>query len=336
MNDQAMAGDDRRWQAMADHVADHRLSSPHISRLPLAALGGVLALTALLWAFALWPLPTDTPAWVFQARTSCFGSASNGLPDTSGWVILTLQPFLMLSILFAGWGSAVVAGIKRLLSVVWGRVTLGFVGLAIAIGTAAAGWRVINATVPADAFAVAGGPIPDTYPRLDRPAPQLSLTSQTGGRLDLTAFRGRPVMVTFAYAHCTTVCPVVVHDVRQARRAITDLSPAVLIVTLDPERDVPSRLPAIAKQWGLEAGEFVVSGTVPDVEAVLAAWSVSRARDPKTGEVAHPRVVYLVDGQGRLVYVTSGGAAAIAELARRMEATPPQEIAGITESATPE
>jgi cytochrome oxidase Cu insertion factor (SCO1/SenC/PrrC family) len=286
--------------------------------LPVAALGAVLALTAFWWAFALWPLPSDTPAWVFKARTSCFGSASNGLPDTSGWLILTLQPFLMLSILFAGWGSAVVSGIRRLLSARSGRVTLGLIALTIVIGTAAAGWRVVSATPPADAFAVTDGPIPHAYPRLDRPAPPLALTNQFGETFTLTAFRGRPVIVTFAYAHCTTVCPVVVRDVLRVRRALPDLSPAVVIVTLDPERDVPSRLPAIARQWGVEADEFVVSGTVVEVEATLAAWGVARARDPRTGEVSHPRVVYLIDRTGQLAYATSGGPEAIGGLVRRM------------------
>jgi cytochrome oxidase Cu insertion factor (SCO1/SenC/PrrC family) len=255
---------------------------------------------------------------VFKARTSCFGSASNGLPDASGWVILTLQPLLMLAVLFAGWGGAVTSGIERLRTARSGRVTLGLVGLAIVIGTAAAGWRVISATPPGDAFAVSDGAIPDTYPRLDRPAPPLALANQFGETLDLEAFLGRAVIVTFAYAHCTTVCPVVVHDVLEARRGLPDDSPVVVIVTLDPERDVPSRLPAIARQWKLSPDEFVVSGTVAEVDAVLEAWSVRRARYPRTGDVAHPRLVYLVSPEGRLVYATSGGVAAITELARRM------------------
>ncbi|MBI3981893.1 MAG: SCO family protein, partial [Gemmatimonadetes bacterium] len=161
--------------------------------------------------------------------------------------------------------------------------------------------------------------IPDTYPRLDRPAPPLTLTNQLGETLDLAALRGRPVLITFAYAHCTTICPVVVHDVLEARRALQDLAPVVVVVTLDPERDVPSRLPAIARQWSLGPDEFVASGPVKEVEGVLSAWSVTRARNPDTGDVTHPRIVYLVDDEGKLVYATSGGVDAIRELARRMQ-----------------
>lgn len=108
------------------------------------------------------------------------------------------------------------------------------------------------------------------------------------------------------------------HDVIAARRAAGLPAPAVLVVTLDPERDVPARLPAIARQWKLEDEELVLSGSVPAVDAALDAWGVARARDPRTGEVAHPRLVYIVDGEGRIAYATTGGIRAITSLLSRL------------------
>ena len=52
---------------------------------------------------------------------------------------------------------------------------------------------------------------------------------------------GRPVVVTFAYAHCTTICPVIVSEVLGARDKLALHKPVVLIVTLDPWRDTPAR-----------------------------------------------------------------------------------------------
>jgi len=284
----------------------------------LWAAGAVLALTGFLWAFALWPLPTDTPSWVFRARTACFGSASTGLPDASGWLVLTLQPALMLAIVAVAWGRAVAQGLGGLWSRQAGRATLVAVGVALVAGTAAAGWRVANATPPANSFAGDDTLLPDTYPRLNRPAPALRLADQTGSRLDLADFQGRPVLITFAYAHCTTVCPVVVHDVREARRQLGGLAPAVVVITLDPARDVPSRLPAIARQWSLGPEEFVLSGPVAEVEATLDGWNIPRVTDPTTGDVTHPRLVYLIDREGRIAYATAGGVRAIVDLARRL------------------
>jgi cytochrome oxidase Cu insertion factor (SCO1/SenC/PrrC family) len=124
--------------------------------------------------------------------------------------------------------------------------------------------------------------------------------------------------VTFAFGHCETVCPLVVRDVLEARRRAAKVTPAVLVVTLDPWRDRPARLPSIAAHWGLDTGAYVASGEIEDVEAALDRWDVVRARDPRTGDVVHVPVVYLVDRGGRIAYAVNGGQDRIVELLRHM------------------
>ncbi len=140
---------------------------------------------------------------------------------------------------------------------------------------------------------------------VDRPAPVLALTDQKGQPIRLTDFIGRPVLVTFAFAHCTTVCPAQVQGVLTARRRsaaddAADEAPVSLIVTVDPWRDTPSRLPAIAEGWKLETNEHVLSGPIADVQATLAAWRVRTERDTLTGDVGHPATVYLIGRDGRI------------------------------------
>jgi len=43
-----------------------------------------------------------------------------------------------------------------------------------------------------------------------------------------------------------------------------------------------------------------------------------RARDTKTGDIVNPRLVYLVDGEGMIVYAVTGGVDQMAELLARM------------------
>jgi protein SCO1/2 len=142
---------------------------------------------------------------------------------------------------------------------------------------------------------------------------------QHGATVSIAALRGRPVLLTFAYAHCTTVCPIVVQEVVRAQRGLGDVRPVVVVVTLDPWRDTPSRLPAMAQQWGLPADAHVLSGSVPAVEAALDRWSVPRSRDTTTGEVTHPQVVYVLDRDGRVAYSVTGDADAIVELTGRLQ-----------------
>jgi protein SCO1/2 len=167
--------------------------------------------------------------------------------------------------------------------------------------------------------------LPDTYPRLDRPAPELGLLDQRGQILDLARLAGRPALVAFAFGHCESVCPALVQELRttlaRARAAhAPERVPRVAVVTLDPWRDTPSRLSFLAKSWGLDAegGAFVLSGAAADVEAVLDRWNVPRSRDPATGQLDHPALVYVLDASGRIAYASTGGSAALLELLARL------------------
>ena len=130
--------------------------------------------------------------------------------------------------------------------------------------------------------------------------------NQKGDTISLEQFKGRPVIVTFAYAHCSTICPLIVSDVLSARDKLTMQKPVVLIVTMDPWRDTPSRLPTIASQWGLTGDAHVLSGSVEDVELALSRWRVPRIRNEQTGDLSHPTLVYVIGQDGKIAYVLSG------------------------------
>jgi protein SCO1/2 len=147
-------------------------------------------------------------------------------------------------------------------------------------------------------------------------APPLELVGADGSAVRLADLRGRPVLVAFAFAHCQTACPRLVHEVLSAQRMLGD--PAVIVVTLDPWRDTPSRLESIEERWGMGEGAFMASGRVPDVEAVLDAWGIERSRDPRNGDLAHVPRVFLVDRDGILAFEADADARLLTELARRL------------------
>lgn len=301
------------------------------SRLPspfaLVASVTWLLVTALWWALAFAPLPAP-PEWVEGVRSVCFGTLANGLPDTYGWVLLVMGPLSMLAFLLAVWGREVVDDVRYLAGLRLGRVAL----IVLALGVlAAGGWiaRRIDAGLAAGeiyASPVEPRPLPESYPETDRPAPPLALTDQTGRPVRLAELAGRPVIVTFAYAHCETVCPLIVEAVREAADRLgakTGAGPAVLVVTLDPWRDTPRTLPALAELWELEpaAGLHVLSGEVDEVLDVLEAWEVPYTRNRRSGDIGHPALVYLVDGTGRIAYTfQSPDAGWLVEATRRLAA----------------
>jgi hypothetical protein len=67
-------------------------------------------------------------------------------------------------------------------------------------------------------FSTGAGDVAAQLTRVNDAAPALPLVDQHGRELSLDEYRGRPVLVAFAYAHCATVCPLIVSDVLEAQR----------------------------------------------------------------------------------------------------------------------
>lgn len=294
---------------------------PAMEREEVVVLGSLIALfvvTAAWWALAFWPVES-APLWLERTRYVCFGVSESGLPDGGGWIGLIAGPLSMLALLIAGWWDGtreLMARARRSRPIAATLIALGLGTVVVVLG---AGVRVQQ--VRSTGLVLPDDVPPATYPRLDRPAPPLVLQSHEGIRRSLAEQNGRVALVTFAYAHCTTVCPLVVTHVLAAQEQLAARGEdvAVLIVTLDPWRDTPSRLPSIAAAWGLPASDaWVLGGTVEEVERTLDAWDVPRSRDLATGEITHPSLIYIVDGHGRIAYATTGGAANVVSLVERL------------------
>lgn len=282
----------------------------------VAALGAIVAITASWWALALWPVSSEAPAWLLRTREVCFGSRYDALPSAAGWLLLVGQPAGMVALLAIVWGAELRAGLTLAMAGAAGQVATGIALALVLGGLGATAIRVRSAS--AETFATGAGDIAAQLTRVNDVAPEVSLTDQSGRAVSLKSFRGRPVIVTFAFAHCETVCPLIVADVLAARRRIDGAPPPVLVVTLDPWRDTPSRLASIATSWGLDPDAHLLSGPLDAVERTLNAWRVPRARNQKTGDISHPSVVYIVDADGRIAYVVTGGAEAISAAVRAL------------------
>ena len=286
------------------------------ARAAVAALTAIVAITASWWALALWPMEADAPEWIVRTRDVCFGAGASTLPGLAGWLVLVGQPIGMIGLLIAVWGTELRAGLGLLMARTAGQMATGVVLALIVGGLAATVARVRTSGL--EVFPAGTVDLATQLTRVNDAAPAVSLIDQSGRPLHLESFRGRPLIVTFAFAHCSTVCPAAVADVLAARRVLDDAHPVVLIITLDPWRDTPDRLQSIAESWNLTTDAYVVSGPPDDVERALNAWRVPRTRNQKTGDIVHPRMVYVVGANGRITYVVSGGAETIAAAVRAL------------------
>lgn len=273
------------------------------SKLPALVLVLWLASTLGWWAFAFMPLPSAPPAWLTAARLACFGSMPAGLPEAAGWILLVLAPASFLVAIAALWGTEARASVLAAARTPLGRSVL--LVLAVVVATEAT-WVVgkVRSARAATAWSPGtadDGPLPPAYPRQTAPASEFALVDQHGATVSLRDFRGRPVVLTFLYAHCQTMCPLIVDTLKHG---VPGPSAAeVLVVTLDPWRDTPSTLPAMAREWELPGNFHVLSSKdVAEVLRVVDAYRMPFERDEKSGEITHPGLVFLIDADGRLAY----------------------------------
>ena len=321
--------------------------SPAAVRGAMIGVLALLAITVAWWAFALWPVEGVPPAWLERARAVCFNTGASGLPDASGWLLLVGQPIGMLAVLMVIAGDAVRAGLRRAFASPAGLLGVaGVVGVLVA-GLALSAVRVVGAPRDAEWLEAASERVPASYPRLDRPLPEVAgLVDQRGEAFGWDRVAGRPALLAFGFGHCATVCPLTVMNARQVqdRFRAEGREMDLVVITLDPWRDTPARLPALARQFhlggegkrgeaasgggesggeggaeesGVRGGSYLVSGKVEAVNAALDSLHVARERVMETGEIIHPSLVYLLDPQGTIVYAASGHADLIEELARR-------------------
>lgn len=291
-------------------------------RFALWAFLAWLGITVMWWSLAFAPLPVP-PEWLATARSVCFGTQANGLPEAWGWATLIASPLAMLGFLVGVWGEELKLAFSRLAEARVGVVVIAAIALVPSVGLAWVGGRVVEARRIDTSYELSTLPeeLPAHYPRRTERAPELGLVDQHGTVLELDDLEGRPVFMTFAFAHCKTICPVVVETVKRAAAEARDLDPEVIVVTLDPWRDTPSSLPSLVEAWRL--GEMprvrVLSGPVEEVLTVLDAWNMPHDRDPKTGDVAHPALVHVLGPDGSLAYTFNGPPASwVVEAGRRV------------------
>jgi cytochrome oxidase Cu insertion factor (SCO1/SenC/PrrC family) len=286
------------------------------------------AATLSWWALAFPPLQESPPEWLSRLQAVCFGSDLDGRPKLYGWGALIAGPLAFWAAILVGWGKDLRDGLRPILRTRIGRLWIaGVIGLLLAqLGWA--GWLTLGRTAPGYGETTADGnlsnePFPPDYPRLNLPLPGFTLVDRSGQRRTEGDIRGRLTLVTFAYGHCTTVCPATVASVQTAAQRLSDVRPLVVIITLDAWRDTPSALRAIAVKWGLDADTWLLSGRVAEVNRVLDAFNVARARNTQTGDVDHVALTYIVDMSGRIAFaVNAPGPAWIVAAARRAMSAP--------------
>jgi protein SCO1/2 len=130
------------------------------------------------------------------------------------------------------------------------------------------------------------------------------LVDQGGRHLMLADMRGRAQVAVMFYTSCTLACPTIIDTLFDLERKLAPDERqrlGVLMVTLDPQRDGPPALKAMADKRSLDAGRWTLVQPQPaDVRAIAGVLGV-RYRQLADGDFNHTSVLVLLDRDGRIV-----------------------------------
>jgi protein SCO1/2 len=138
-----------------------------------------------------------------------------------------------------------------------------------------------------------------------QPAPPLNtLHNYDGSSFSLAAQRGKAVFVTFLYAHCPDVCPLIASNLHNAYAAMTPKqrqSIAIVSVSVDPHGDTAGTVAAFVKQHELTHEASYLIGSAPQLGPVWEAWKVGSERDSSNPAlINHSALIYGIGASGKI------------------------------------
>jgi protein SCO1/2 len=159
-----------------------------------------------------------------------------------------------------------------------------------------------SAAPPATSSGAAGNEFQAPLQIQTQPAPAIDLEDVYGKRFRLKDVRGKGVAVTFVYAHCPDVCPLMLGALQATHKRLgADAANFVnLAVSVDPKGDTPRFVKQYLEDRHLGSIRYLV-GTRKQLLPIWKAWNVASNGDPAHPEaIEHSSLIYLVDTRGRI------------------------------------
>lgn len=134
-----------------------------------------------------------------------------------------------------------------------------------------------------------------------QPAPDFRLTDQSGKRVSLSQFRGKPVVLTFLYTHCPDVCPLTAEKLHTTMLDLGKDAPkvAVIVISMDPKGDTRASVVTFSQAHKMQNYWHYLIGAHDELAPVWASYSVDAQAATANGTVTHSSAVYVIDKEGR-------------------------------------
>jgi protein SCO1 len=140
-----------------------------------------------------------------------------------------------------------------------------------------------------------------------RQAPPLVLHNYLGETVNINAYRGKAVLVTFLYTNCPDVCPLIASNLRVAQNLLGksgDSKVQLIAVSVDPKGDTRKAVAAFLARHELTGRMKYLIGSASELARVWTAWGVGSERDAEQPQfINHSGLVYGITGSGKRLTV---------------------------------
>jgi cytochrome oxidase Cu insertion factor (SCO1/SenC/PrrC family) len=179
--------------------------------------------------------------------------------------------------------------------------TLGAVG---ALGVAIIGViPMAAASASASASPILAQALDGSSAPLDFKAPAFTLTNQHGRPVSLASLRGKVVLLTFLDPVCTSDCPLIAQEFRQADQLLGGQSRQVELVAVvtNPVYNQPAYTAAFDRQEHLASlpNWQYLTGSVAQLKTVWRQYGIAAQILPAGGMIGHSDIAYVIDRAGR-------------------------------------
>lgn len=140
---------------------------------------------------------------------------------------------------------------------------------------------------------------------VDFPAPAFSLTDQDGRAVTLASLHGKVVLLTFLDDTCSTDCPLIAQEFRQAGQLLSAATQRVELVAINynPLDTQVSYIQAFDRQEGLTGvpNWLYLTGTTAQLQPVWQQYAISPPEVLPAGSmVGHEDYAFIIDQNGHM------------------------------------
>jgi protein SCO1/2 len=125
-------------------------------------------------------------------------------------------------------------------------------------------------------------------------APDFRLSDQDGEPATMAQYRGKTVIVTFAYSTCEDTCPLQVQQIRGALDRLGRDVP-VLAISVDPAGDTPERARRFVLEQKMTGRMRFLLGDRAALQPIWKRYGIA----PQRGNLDHSAYVVVVDERAR-------------------------------------